>query len=167
MRAGSGGGRRAAFTILEILLALALLGILSAALVSVANQMMDRRSQSPVDVFWEAVREARRMALKTETTVQLRFDEREKTFVIEGGGTKNLPVKAERELTVTFLPSRSIGGAMLIGGDVVESGGVPAVSFYGDGTCMPFRAQFRTTGPAQIIAIDPWTCAPILEEKQP
>ncbi|MEO5961508.1 MAG: hypothetical protein ABIZ49_08460, partial [Opitutaceae bacterium] len=36
------------------------------------------------------------------------------------------------------------------------------VTFYPDGTCTPFRLQIARANGVEIIAIDPWTCAPIL-----
>lgn len=163
---GSQGGARsrAAFTLLEILVAVALLGLLSAALVTGANHLLDSRPSTPTDIFWAAVGDARRTALQSATEVRLSFDEKEKTFVVEAGqGQKTFPITgAPRELTVNFLPAQSTNGALLIGGQLVESESIPFVRFYPDGTCTPFRIQFRTTGPARVIAIDPWTCAPML-----
>lgn len=157
----------AAFTLLEILLALALLGLLSAALVAGANHLLDSRVRAAPDIFWEAVREARRTALKGETEVRLRFDEKEKSFVVDGGdATSAFPVTATRDLSISFLPAQSGGGSILIGGVLSDSRSLPGVTFYGDGTCSPFRIQFRTGGAVQIIAIDPWTCAPILGEEK-
>jgi general secretion pathway protein H len=43
---------------------------------------------------------------------------------------------------------------------------MPFVTLYSDGTCTPFRVQFHSNGAARIIAIDPWTCAEVLEEKK-
>ena len=68
--------RRRGFTLLELLLAVALLGILSAALVSIAPRLADGRPDSPQDIFWEAVRTARRSALTTEREVRLLYDEK-------------------------------------------------------------------------------------------
>ena len=51
---------------------------------------------------------------------------------------------------------------MLLGGQLVETKTLPYVTFYGDGTCSPFRLQIRTTGEARVIAIDPWTCSLVL-----
>jgi len=56
---------------------------------------------------------------------------------------------------------------MLLGGELVETGTMPYVTLYRDGTCTPFRVQFHSSGAARIIAIDPWTCAEVLEEKKP
>ena len=40
---------------------------------------------------------------------------------------------------------------------------VPVVRFYPDGSCDRFRVQIRSgTSAPQVIAVDPWTCAPLL-----
>jgi general secretion pathway protein H len=164
-----GGARsRAAFTLLEILIAVALLGLLSAALVTGANHLLDNRARTPAEVFWEAARDARRTALESATEVRLSFSEKEKTFVADDGrGQKTFSlVEPPRELAVSLLPAQSTNGSLLIGGQLVETEAVPFVSFYPDGTCTPFRIQFRTTGPATVIAIDPWTCAPMLLDEE-
>lgn len=163
--ADRGGPRsHAAFTLLEILVAIALLGLLSAAMVTGASHLLDGRPRTPTEVFWQAVGEARRTALESGAETRLRFDEREKTFVIDAGrGPKTFAIPgATRELAVNLLPAQSTNGALLIGGQLVETESLPFVTFHADGTCTPFRVQFRTTGPAQVITIDPWTCAPIL-----
>jgi general secretion pathway protein H len=152
---------------LEILLALAVIGLLSVALVSGASHLVSGRALTPEEVFWEASRDARRTALKTDHEVRLSFDEKEKRFVVDDGTqAETFPlVEPPRELTVDFLPARSANGAVLIGGRLVETESIKSVAFYSDGTCVPFRVQFRTTGPARVITIDPWTCAPILSGK--
>jgi prepilin-type N-terminal cleavage/methylation domain-containing protein len=157
--------RSTAFTLIEILLAIALLGILSAAMVSIAPRLTSSKSQTPQEIFWEAARTARRTALKLDIEVQLSFDSKEKAFLVEGGeGVQKFAVPETRDLTIDLLQARSSGGSILIGGQLVDTQTLPAVSFYPDGTCTPFRVQFRTTGPAHIVAIDPWTCAPVLPE---
>ena len=158
------GRRSSAFTLLEILLAVALIGILSAAMVSIAPRLTSDKSQTPQEIFWEAARTARRAALKTETEVRLSFDSKEKAFVIEGGeGVQKFAVPETRDLTIDLLQAQpTSGGSVLIGGQLVDTQTLPAVLFYPDGTCTPFRVQFRTTGPARILSIDPWTCALVL-----
>jgi general secretion pathway protein H len=154
-----------AFTLIEILLAVALLGLLSAAMVSVAGHLAGSRPKSPQEIFWEAARMARRTALKSETEVRLSYDAKIKAFVLEAKeGAQNFPVPEIRDLTIDFLQAQTTGGSILIGGQLVDTQTIPAVSFFPDGTCTPFRVQFRTNGPAHIVAIDPWTCAPVLGE---
>jgi general secretion pathway protein H len=153
--------------LIEILLAVALLGILSAALVSIAPRLASSKSQTPQEIFWEAIRTARRTALKSETEVRLSFDSKEKAFLVEGGaGVQKFAVPETRDLTIDLLQAQSSGGSVLIGGQLVDTQTLPAVSFYPDGTCTPFRVQFRTTGPAHILAIDPWTCSLVLPEEK-
>lgn len=155
------------FTLIEILLAVALIGLLAAAMVSVGTNVADGRPRSAHDVFWEAARTARRTALKSEAEVRLSFDQKEKAFVVGGAGDpQKFPVPQVRDLTVDLLQAQTTGGSILIGGQLVDTQTLSAVSFYPDGTCTPFRIQFRTTGPAHIESIDPWTCAPILSEQK-
>lgn len=157
-----------AFTLLEILLALALLGLLSAALVSGAAHLVDSRPTRPEDVFWAASNAARRAALHSEHEVTLRFDTKEKRFLLgEGADAPSFPIpNAPRDLTVDLLQGQGEatgGGPVLISGQLVETRTIPSVTYYPDGTCTAFRVQFRVNGPARVIAIDPWTCAPVLQ----
>lgn len=164
-------GRKArptsAFTLLEILLAVALIALLSAALVSTAVHLTDTKPRSNDQVFWEAVRLARRSALQLQSDVTLKFDDKTKEFVMVGGGAQqSLPLATSaKDLTVEFLQADAANSAILVGGQLVETRTMPAVTFYGDGTCVPFRVQFRANGSAHVIAIDPWTCAPVLIQK--
>jgi general secretion pathway protein H len=156
---------RRAFTLIEILLGIGLIGLLSVVLVSVGGALTNKRARSPQEIFWDAARTARRTALKNESEVRLSFDSKEKAFVLDAGGlSEKFPVPDTRDLTIEFLQPQSTGGSILIGGSLVDTQTIPVVPFYPDGTCRPFRIQFRTTGPAQIFTIDPWTCAPALEE---
>lgn len=159
--------RRTGFTLLEILLAVALIGLLSAGLVSGAAHLIDSRAQTPEQVFWEAAQAARRTALKREHEVRLSFsekvNERERGFLVtDDAEVQVFPVPPSRDLTVSLLAAASRGGSVLIGGQLVDTEDLPAAIFYPDGTCQPFRVQFRNNGPARVIAIDPWTCAPVL-----
>ena len=82
MKLGSrhrGAGR--GFTILEILLVLALLGFLSTGLVVGGARLLAERPQSPEDVFWEAVRQARDYALLRNRDVSLRYDREARAFI--------------------------------------------------------------------------------------
>jgi hypothetical protein len=125
--------------------------------------LVDQKPSSPADIFWEATRAARRAALKSESEVRLTYDEKEKRFVVDGGQKQeNFPVAGDRDLTISLLHAQSTGGSILIAGDLMDTNTVPFVTFYPDGTCMPFRVQFRTTGPVQVLSIDPWTCAQVL-----
>jgi hypothetical protein len=137
-------------------------------------------------VFWKAVQEARKTALKSDHEIRLKYDREKKHFYLvdglapstlaEDGFTrvetplKTFPIAAEtaQDLTIDFLAASSKGGnTILVGGMLLESKPVPYVSFYSDGTCRAFRAQFARSGSSSILSIDPWTCAPVLPAADP
>lgn len=152
------------FTLLEVLLALALLALIAGVLVSGSVNLLGDKPVNAEDVFWQAVQKGRTAALKTEHDIRLTFDAKERSFVLDDGtAPKILPVPRAKELTVDFLgTSATSRSTILVGGELVESQPIPFVTFYADGTCTPFRVQFRTGGAARVVSIDPWTCARVL-----
>ncbi len=174
--------RKRGFTLLEVLLAIALIALVATALVGASSRLMTDQPATPSDVFWLAVREARKAALKSEHAIRLRFDAERKQFILIDGVNpstlasdgftrvetprKTLPVPAAiaADLTVELMAPAPKGGgqSILIGGVLVEAQTIPFVTFYPDGTCQPFRAQFMRQGAVSVLAVDPWTCAPVL-----
>jgi general secretion pathway protein H len=152
------------FTLLEILLTLALMALLAGVLITGSANLLNDRPATPEDVFWKAVRQSRAAALTDEREVRLSFDGKQQAFVLDDDRSpQTLPVTAARELTVDFLPAEAAGRSLvLIGGELVDAQTMPFVTFYPDGTCSPFRVQFRTNGAPHVLNIDPWTCAPVL-----
>jgi general secretion pathway protein H len=161
----TGDRARSGFTLLEILLALGLIALLSAAVIGVSSNLLSARSASPEDIFWKAAEASRRAALKSGGEIDLSFDNKSKAFTVsDGAAAQSFPMpKADADFNVIFLAPQSANSAILLGGELLETGGLPHVAFYSDGTCSPFRVQFRAKGPAEVIAIDPWTCAKVLE----
>jgi general secretion pathway protein H len=175
------------FTLLEVLLTIAIIALLAGVLVGGAAHLMQQQPVSANDVFWNAVREARKTALKSEHEIRLKFDKDKKRFLlIDGlapttlatdGFTREehplkeipIPAAAGTDLAVDFLGPATKGGgnAILVGGVLIESQTIPYVTFYSDGTCTAFRAQFVRGGGTSIVSIDPWTCAPVLAANDP
>jgi prepilin-type N-terminal cleavage/methylation domain-containing protein len=155
---------RHGFTLLEILLTLALIGLLAGVLVTGSANLLSDKPATPEEVFWKAVRQSRAAALTAEHEVRLSFDGKQQAFLLDDDRSPQaLPVPPVRELTVDFLPPAAAGRSLvLIGGDLLDAQTVPFVTFYPDGTCSPFRVQFRAGGAAHVLNIDPWTCAPVL-----
>lgn len=155
------------FTILEILVALALLALLGGIFATSSYRLLNR-PMTPEDIFWRAVTEARKYALFNQRDVQLAYDEKGKAFLASTiDGSRTYPVPYEGELTLDFLRVGSDRrSSILLGGVLVETEPLPSVTFYADGTCSPFRVQIRTGGSARYISIDPWTCAPVLAKKE-
>ena len=163
---GARSDRCAGFTLLEILLTLAIIAAMAAVLVSGTVRLTEMKPVSPQEIFWKAVQETRKRALRSGTEQQLRITGKNRSLALVAsgpGGDTNYPFKATSDLQIEFLGPAKSGSAILIGGQLVETGSVPFVTFYGDGTCSPFRVQFHSgAGAPFLVSIDPWTCAPVL-----
>lgn len=152
-----------AFTLLELILAIALLALLAGVLVSGSADLIGDKPVTAEDVFWKATLRARSAALNGEREVRLSFDPKDKVFILDDGVTpQKLALPPGRDATVDFLAGQAAGNSILVGGELMESKPIAYVTFYPDGTCSSFRVQFRTGATARVVAIDPWTCAKIL-----
>ena len=166
------GGRsrgNAAFTMFEILVVIAIIVVLASVLITGAIHLTRNTAMTPEDVFWRAVVETRRMALLSGREVRMSYsgkDEKERALIAHAldGTEVRFPFEGQlSKLTVDFLSAQKGGSSMLLGGQLVETQTVPFVTFYGDGTCSPFRLQIQTGGgEPRILMIDPWTCALVL-----
>lgn len=174
-----------AFTLLEVLLALAIIALLGSVLIGGASHLLSEQPITSDQVFWRAVQEARKAALKAEHDIRLKFDGEKKQFVltdglapsvlaVDGFTFEETPIKVlpiapalATDLTVEFLAVVKGGNMILVGGVLIEAQTVPYVTFYADGTCSAFRAQFTRSGSAQVLTVDPWTCAPMLVAADP
>lgn len=155
-----------AFTLLEILITLALIALLAGALVAGAGRLLKDQPTTPAEIFRKALTEARQYAIEKNVEVRLSFDAKNRVFTASTReGTRSYPVAGDADLAIDFLAAQKGGSTVLIAGVLVETQTVPYVTFYPDGTCSPFRVQFRMNGNASVTAIDPWTCAPVLETK--
>ena len=158
----SATGEPGGFTLIEILLALALIGLLSWIFVGGSTALLADQGTTPDEQFWKACSAARKEALEEQRDVLLSYDPKAKGFVLNDGTSKRtLPVAAADDVVIDFHPvSSEASSSILIGGTLVETAPLAAATFYSDGTCTAFRAQVRTRGGAHLLAVDPWTCAP-------
>jgi general secretion pathway protein H len=156
------------FTLVEIMLVLALVGLISAMLAAGVARVFNDDHPTPDDVFWQACRSAERLATLGEREVSLSFDANGRKFVwSDGQDTKEAALDpAGGAVSVQFLQAQTGGNVILIAGQLVETQEVPRVTFYPDGTCTAFRVQFRAGSKTWQLAIDPWTCAPVIEKKE-
>ncbi len=175
------------FTILEILLALAIIGLIGTVLIGGGAGLLADKNVTPDDVFIKAVLEARKLALTSEKEVRLVFrrDGDTRRFALvdtaapaadplgglppdpNAGVLREFPVPAAGDLEVSFLSTQKGGNMILLGGVAYGTTTVPHVTFYTDGTCTPFRAQFSRQGNVHTTGIDPWTCAAVLKPTDP
>jgi len=153
--------RRAAFTLVEVLLVVAVLGMVAFAFIGGASDLFRAKEPRPDDVFWQGVTAARQLALESDQTVTLQYNQEKHTLgwttAKASGGSLVFPGRSLEFLPVTQQ------GAVLIGGRLTETDSIKFVRFYPDGGCDAFRAQLTdASGGLTIVAIDPWTCAPML-----
>ena len=155
---------RSAFTLLEIIVVIALMGMLAAVLSVGASRLLADRPDSPEQIFWGAVGEARKFALTNQSEVRLRFDRESQAFVASTEqGERSFPIQFEGELELNFLGMRKGESSILVGGRLIETSPLDSVRFFDDGTCTPFRAQLIVRGQTPLVLeVDPWTCAEIL-----
>lgn len=160
------GAGEHAFTLIETILVLAVITLLGTLLLPGVNSILKTINQEEPDrLFWDAVNLAREQALTTDRIVTLRVDDNEK-LLIWGDGTNARQQKLPAGVGLKFLQPRQ-GSAILLGGMLLETEELSLVRFYPDGTCDRFRAQIiRGKTAPQIIAVDPWTCAPMFGSDQ-
>lgn len=156
---------RSGFTLLEVLITIALIALLTGVLVIGTNRLLGDRPKTADELFWIAVGAARKDALLNNHDVRLVLDTKTHEFVASAAGVETRHAFVPKEIAeLDFLAAKSVGtsSAILMGGQLVETQTLPAVTFYGDGTCSPFRAQIKSRNGARVLEIDPWTCAPML-----
>jgi prepilin-type N-terminal cleavage/methylation domain-containing protein len=162
---------RAGFTLLEVLVVLAMLGLFAGLFISGSTGMAnDRRTAE--DVFWEAVVEARKQALMAGREARMIYvagtrDEPAALAIKIDGAETRKEFDEKDDVKLEFLSTQKARSTILVGGQLVETQTLPYVTFYGDGTCSPFRAQLRNKGvDPRVLAIDPWTCAQVLPSSE-
>jgi prepilin-type N-terminal cleavage/methylation domain-containing protein len=158
-------GDRGGFTLIEILLVVALIGLISWILIGGSTALMNDK-ESPDEQFWKATAAARKEALEEGRSVVLTYDGKIRGYVLnDGTKTRTIAVTGPDDLVVDFHPVQSDSSSTsLIGGTLVETEPLASATFYDDGTCTPFRAQLRSSGGAHVLSVDPWTCAPVLSK---
>ncbi len=149
---------------LELLVTLALIALLTGLLVGGTAALLRERPATADEVMRLAITQARRYAVENYREVRLAYDNKGKAFQASSvDGKRAFPLELSQEVQIDFLTTQK-DNSMLLGGELVELSNLKYVTFYPDGTCSPFRVQLRTNnGPARVVAIDPWTCAPVLE----
>lgn len=154
--------RRPGFTLVEVLLVIALIALVSSAIVAGAGAIdrLQRESADAESTALAAFAAARRTAVTTAATVTIVHLPEERKLSWEGGAAQ-LPDNDEE---VSLLPP-VMESAFLVGGQLQENA-ITRVRFYPDGTCDAFRLKVRRGTQSRESLIDPWTTSPVnLAEK--
>src|SRR5687767_5742803 len=114
------GGGRPGFTLVEILMVLAMIALVGVVLLPAAGALFRTSQQvKPADLVAEVLQEARRESVMAGRTVTLRFDRETQRFAWDGLSGGSRAIEGTR-LNVEFLRARG-GSAVLIGGNLVET----------------------------------------------
>jgi general secretion pathway protein H len=151
---------QAGFTLLEILLVLALLALLGSVMVGGAVSLLKaNEAKDPETALLKMMQTIRGEAVSKGTIIELR------PLPDDGGfawGESKIEVLPENKTVKVTLIAAEMVRASLIGGQLEETP-VKRVRFYPDGSCDPVRVQVRRGEARTVYAIDPWTAAPLPE----
>jgi general secretion pathway protein H len=154
------GKRRGGFTLLEILLVLALLALLGSVMVGGAVSLLKaNEAKDPETALLKMMQTIRGEAVAKGTIIELRPLPDDGGFAWGESGVEVLP--ENKTIKVTLIAAEMVR-ASLIGGQLEEAP-VKRVRFYPDGSCDPVRVQVRRGEARNVYAIDPWTAAPLPE----
>lgn len=157
----SARSRPPGFTLLELLVVLALFGLVTALLVGGSNALLRGAARDDAEsVALGAVANVRNAAVLAGQTLELRYDDKARAL---DWGSGRAALNTEDE--VRLLPPARVS-AVLIGGRLQESA-LARVRFYADGTCDPFRLEIVRTAErtSRILNIDPWTCTALTPDR--
>src|SRR5258708_7424700 len=139
--------RAAAFTLVEVILVLALLVLIIAVLLPAAGSLLrGSRGETAEETACAVLQDARRQAVLSGREVALHYEPAEHALVWTDGVLSGRRAFAEGGVMVEFL--RPGGGAILLGGQLVEADPVGEMKFYPDGSCEVIRLQLRAADAA-------------------
>jgi len=150
------------FTLLEVLVVIALIGLISALLIGSSDALLKSIGKDDIETTaLTAIANARHSAVLAGHTEELHNDAQARTLSWDDGSAT-----LTGEGTVRLLPAVKTS-AILVGGQAVE-GELSRVRFYADGTCDPFRLEVvKEDKTSHQLSIDPWTCTPLSPEAAP
>lgn len=157
---------KSGFTLFELLLTIALIGLLSTMFVWNINSMLKQGEIETLEnEFWDAVEIAKRDSVFNRRPYLLRFNEDDLAFeIVSGEEIQTFIVDTsafggDTDIEVEFQEELPENGSVLIGGRLVTTREIEEVRFFPDGTCTPFGVSLKIADFQSQISIDPWTGA--------
>lgn len=159
MSAGARVSRRAGFTLVEVLLVLALMALLSGVLIVGGASLLDGGKDDPEAALLAVLQKVRREAVERDETIELRIEDDGATLAWGDQPDQTVTLPVAEKVRARLLAPKSLG-AVLIGGEAEEHP-LPSLRIYPDGTCDIARLEVRRNGARRLHDIDPMTCAPL------
>lgn len=152
---------RGGFTLLELILVMALIALVGGLSVVAINVIIDFDEDRSVETHLQnAIMEARYRALSQHEETHLRFDPESRHFIVRNSqGTHEFgPVgREDRPVEFEFQQRRARTEMILIRGQLIDTRSVPRVRFFADGSSEPFIASWTSEGFRQEREFDLWT----------
>ncbi|MBC2604469.1 prepilin-type N-terminal cleavage/methylation domain-containing protein [Pelagicoccus albus] len=154
---------RSGFTLFEILLVLALIGLLSSLFVlNIGSLLRDGELETLEREYWRAVESARAGAVFKQQAHFLEWDADESQFLVKAGSSvESFPVSLDSsgnyEIDVLFEEVAAENSYLLIRGELVAVREIVTVGFFPDGTCSPYTVSLQVEDFVTRFQMDPWT----------
>ncbi|MFU8848113.1 MAG: Tfp pilus assembly protein FimT/FimU [Opitutales bacterium] len=153
---------RGGFTLIEILLVIALIALASTVVILNFNAFTDRgESTSPEEVLTAAIRKARFIAAADRVTAKLRYDQESGTLQIEPGGesfTINPDFGPDGRGEIRFFLIPPAEGLGRFPDPTRTTLRTPVVAFAPDGSSNPFLAEIDSgSGTPTRLRYDPFS----------
>ncbi len=161
-------GRLGGFTLIEIMLTIALLGLLTSVFVlNISSMLRDTEIRSLENEYWRAVDAARSNSVYQQKPYTLEWLPEEATFVVSSSGeTERFELDTSdfggAEVGALFEEIAPENSYVLIRGELVAKREVARVVFYPDGTCTPYTVELRVGDYVNRFQMDPWTGAQLV-----
>lgn len=163
---------RRGFTLFELLLVLALIGLFSTVFVLNINSLMkDGEMETLEREYWRAVESARTGAVFKQQAHFLEWDPKGDRFlVLSAGAVQEFPVEIESaaglEIEVFFEEVAPENSYVLIAGELVAKREIVKVGFFPDGTCSPYQVSMKIAEFETQFKMDPWTGVQLVDPKE-
>lgn len=160
---------RAGFTLIEVMLTIALIALLSTVFVyNISSLLRDTDIRSLENEYWRAVDAAKTKAVYGQKPYRVEWLPKETAFVISSSGDTqrfemDTSALGDVEVEVVFEEASAENSFILVDGQLVRQREVTDVTFYPDGTCTPFSVTLRIGDYMNQFKMDPWTGARLVE----